>query len=115
MRQDSTAYKFLVRSYQRICRRMWWFNYMARNGIRPLQQVVAKAQEAVAKATGTLGEVAERSGVRPQLLDKWTLQSLEKRVLLSLTPSLSGQTVTFNESGGSSDLYLRGTGGGLED
>ncbi|HEV7301125.1 MAG TPA: hypothetical protein VGN72_17295 [Tepidisphaeraceae bacterium] len=41
-------------------------------------------------------------------------ETLEERRLLSVVPALSGTTVTFDNSGASSDIYLRSAGGLLE-
>src|SRR6185295_2070489 len=112
MRHDSSGYKILVRSYQRVYRRMWWLNSLAQNGIKPLMKVLAQAQSAVALAKRELGPVA--SGRVAPLAEMWGLETLEKRVLMSITPSVVGQTVTFDQTSGTNNLYLRGNGGLLE-
>ncbi|HSU68754.1 MAG TPA: M10 family metallopeptidase C-terminal domain-containing protein, partial [Tepidisphaeraceae bacterium] len=95
MNRDSRAYKLLVRAYQSVARKMRWLNVLAEHGVQPVARQVREevdvARQVIAAVTGKLKPV----------------EALERRVMLSITPVLSGTTVTFTGDSAADHLYLQ--------
>src|SRR5436305_1982692 len=95
MNRDSRAYKLLVRSYQYVARHMDLLNRLAEKGLKP----------AVLHARG---KAADFSGIlRDALQPARPVESLERRLLMSITAALSGSAVTFNGTSADEHLYLK--------